>query len=191
MSRFELWTVRISSVVVAVSGFGFFWTKYLLEPVPGEFTILSHPLEPWFLKIHVLSAPLFAFAVGLIAVAHIARHLRLRVRLGRFSGLSTLATLGPMVATGYLLQVVTSPAWLPVLVWVHVGSGTAFVVALAAHTAAARRAARACLRTVERIAEAVRRREADAAAETFLARIRIMRMRAGGGVDPGKPDEAR
>jgi cytochrome b subunit of formate dehydrogenase len=191
VSPLERWTVRVSSIVVALTGLGFFWTKYVIEPDPSAFTVVGHPLEPWFLKIHVLSAPLFVFAVGLITVAHIARHLKLRVRPGRASGISTLATLGPMVVTGYLLQVVTSPVWLPVLAWTHIVSGVVFVVALSAHTAAARRAARACLRTVDRMAEAARRREATGTGETFSARIRTMRGRAVGGANPGTPDEAR
>lgn len=191
MSRLERWVVLVSTAVVAASGVGFFWTKYLLRPAPDAFSIVNHPLEPWFLKIHVLAAPAFVFAAGLLAVGHIARHLQLGVRLGRASGISALVTLGPMTATGYLLQVVTSPGWIVVLAWVHIGSGFAFLAALAAHTVVARRAARACVDTMRRIAEAVARREPDGEIETSAARTRTVRVQAVGGANPGTPDEAR
>ncbi|MDT8436610.1 MAG: hypothetical protein RRA92_07625 [Gemmatimonadota bacterium] len=170
--------VRLSTLAVVLSGAGFFWAKYLVEPPPDAFSVVNHPLEPWLLKAHVLAAPLFVFAVGLIAVAHVARHLRTGVRLGRASGLATLAALGPMTISGYLLQVVTAPAALEVLAWIHIITGAGFTLAWAAHWAAARRAARACVATVGRIAEAASRGMARSSAakgpdrETFAARIR-------------------
>ncbi|MFQ5745703.1 MAG: hypothetical protein ACE5HF_00615 [Gemmatimonadota bacterium] len=141
MSPFERWTVRITSGLTALSGLGYLWTKYLLSS-PDPWAVVNHPLEPWFLKIHVLTAPLLVFAIGLIAVRHVWEHVRNGVRSGRRTGLLLVGSLGPMVASGYLVQIVTGDLILRLLALLHIASGLLFAVAVVAHVGAIARAAR-------------------------------------------------
>ena len=132
MSRFEKLSVWLTSLAMAVSGFGYTWTKYFVDN-PDPFAAINHPLEPWFLKIHVVAAPLFVFAVGLLAGRHIWTHIKNRVRVGRRTGLTLLGVIVPMVLTGYLIQVITPLSLLAGLAVSHIGLGTIFTVGLILH----------------------------------------------------------
>ena len=135
MSRFERWTVWASAAATAVTGLAFFWAKYLVESAE-PWAVVNHPLEPWFLKTHIVFSPVFVFAVGLIVMRHIVPHIKEKVRRGRRSGLIMVWTLLPMALSGYLIQVVASPGWVRGLVVVHVGTGVLFVAGLAGHAVA-------------------------------------------------------
>lgn len=132
MSRFERWTVWASAAATAVTGLAFFWAKYLVESAE-PWAVVNHPLEPWFLKTHIVFSPVFVFAVGLIVTRHIVPHIKHKVQRGRRSGLMMVWTLLPMAVSGYLIQVVTSPGWVEGLVIVHVATGVLFVAGLAGH----------------------------------------------------------
>ena len=108
MSRLERWTVWLSAVATGLTGLGFLWAKYLVAPTE-PWAVVNHPLEPWFLKAHIVVAPVFVFAVGLILTRHILPHIRNSVQRGRRSGLVMVWMLVPMAASGYLIQVVTAP----------------------------------------------------------------------------------
>lgn len=138
MTPFERWSVRLSSTVVILSGVGFLWAKYFVQP-SDPFSVVNHPLEPWLLKAHVLSAPILVFALGLIAVRHVFVHIRRGVRTARPSGLLLVATIPPMVLSGYLLQVASGPTFLQVLVWTHIASSVLFAVGVVVHLVAAAR----------------------------------------------------
>ncbi|HSJ14421.1 MAG TPA: hypothetical protein VK939_08395 [Longimicrobiales bacterium] len=132
MTRFEKYLVWGSTAAVSVSGFGYAGVKYLLEP-SDPFAIVNHPLQPWLLKAHVLTAPVFMFAIGLIAMRHIWPHFRARLPHGRRSGTAAALVLVPMVASGYLIQTVTHTGWLLALVIAHLVTGTLFALGAAAH----------------------------------------------------------
>jgi hypothetical protein len=132
VTRFERWAVLGTSLLTFGTGAGYFWTKYLVRP-SDPFSVVNHPLEPWFLKAHILVSPALVFAVGLIATRHVWQHLRCGVRAGRRTGLVLAGTLAPMVGTGYALQVVTHVGWLRALAIAHVATGTVFAAALALH----------------------------------------------------------
>lgn len=149
MTRGERWLVWTAVLAVAVSGTGLAVLKYLLASA-DEFGVTIHPLEPLALKLHILTAPLLVFAIGMIAVRHVLAHLRQGIRAGRRSGLTALAALLPMIASGYAIQVVTDPAGLTVLAWLHGITGGAFAVGAAAHFAALRGQARARRRSAGR-----------------------------------------
>lgn len=144
MTQFEKWSVWSTSVATTVTGVGFSWAKYFVSS-DDPWAVVNHPWQPWFLKAHILVAPLMVFAIGMIFTRHVWRHFRNRVRLGRRSGIFTaLATL-PMVATGYLIQAVTHGGWLQALAIAHTVLGFAYAVGLALHqpaTAAIRSPAR-------------------------------------------------
>lgn len=132
MSPFERWSVRIASLVVAVTGFALLWLKYGFESA-DPFAVINHPLQPLALKSHVLVAPLFVFAVGLIATRHVWRHVVVGVKPGRTTGLITLVSLVPMAATGYAIQVVVSETWRTVAVVTHIAASVLFTLGIVAH----------------------------------------------------------
>lgn len=137
MSRFERWSVWITAILVTCTGIGLLWTKYFI-PADDPWSIINHPLQPWFLKAHIVTAPLLVFAIGLIATRHIWPHFRAGIRSGRRSGiLAALFTL-PMILTGYLIQVITHVGWLRALAISHIVLGCIFAAALAVHQLATR-----------------------------------------------------
>ena len=134
MKAFARWCIWIGSVASGVSGLVYWWMDTMMEPV-GEWAVINHPLQPWVLKAHIVTAPLLVFAIGLIAVDHIWKQYRLRINAGRRSGLSAMWVFGPMVVSGYLIQAVTAPAWLSAMGWIHLGTGVAYLLGLAVHQA--------------------------------------------------------
>lgn len=153
MTRFERWTVWVGIAAVVGSGVAYGILRYLLASTDA-WGVTSHPLEPVALRLHVLSAPLLVFALGLIALRHILDHLRQGVRQGRRSGLASVASVTPMIGSGYALQVVTDERWLVALAWVHGVTSTVFAVGAVAHVVAmrlyCRRAAAARANTADR-----------------------------------------
>lgn len=136
MTRFERWTVWISSVATFVTGVVYFWLKYVVVS-DDPFAVTNGSWQGPVLKLHIVAAPTLVFAFGLVAVRHLWRHLRSRVAAGRLSGLTGAAALIPMVATGYLIQAVTDEGWLRALAWSHIMLGLLFGAALLAHQVAA------------------------------------------------------
>lgn len=132
MTRFQKWLLWGSSILTGVTGVVYWWMKNMMDPV-AEWAVINHPLQPWVLKAHIVAAPVLIFAIGLIAAQHIWKHFRTSARRGRRSGLITMYVLGPMVLSGYLIQVVTHPGLLATLMWLHVGTGAIYLVGLAAH----------------------------------------------------------
>jgi hypothetical protein len=153
MTRFERWAVWWSSVLTFVTGVVYLWLKYVLV-TDDPFAVINHPWQPVVLKLHILVAPLLVFSVGMVALRHVWRHLRSGSREGRRSGLVTLAVLGPMIVTGYLIQAITAVGLLRAMAWSHIGLGLVYGIALLAHQFAAggreARAARARTRRARR-----------------------------------------
>jgi hypothetical protein len=136
MTRFERWTVWISSVATFVTGVVYLWLKYLVVS-DDPFAVVNSPWQGPVLKLHIIAAPTLVFAFGLVAVRHVWRHVRSRVAAGRLSGLTGAAALIPMVATGYLIQAVTEEGWLRAMAWSHITLGLLFGAASLAHQVAA------------------------------------------------------
>lgn len=132
MSPFERWMLWGSTALVAISGFAFLGLKYLVAPA-DPYAIVNSPWQPFFLKLHILTAPLLVFAVGLVFLRHIWNQLRSGRPGGRRTGIAVLGVLVPMIATGYLLQTVSSreAAWWVALA--HIVTGVAYVAAVAGH----------------------------------------------------------
>ena len=138
MSWFEKWSVWSTTTVVSVTGVVYFWMKYFMQPIE-PWAVINHPWQPWVLKLHIVSAPLLVFALGLITLRHIWEHFRSRVRWGRKSGIITAAVAGPMILTGYLIQSITHEGWLTVMAISHITLGLLFGVGLALHRVFVRR----------------------------------------------------
>lgn len=154
MTAFEGWSVRLSSIAVAATGFALLWFKYGMES-PDPFAVVNHPGQIWALKSHVLVAPLFVLAIGFITVRHIWRHIVRGVKPGRGSGLTTALAVVPMTVSGYMIQVVVSDALRTAAIVVHVGSSVVFTVGAGFHFVAMWRYVR------------------SVGSETFLARVRM------------------
>jgi hypothetical protein len=132
MSPFERWSVWLTSLVTAATGIVLLWMKYFLEP-GDQWSVINHPWEPLVLKLHILSAPLLVFALGLITLRHVWEHVRLGVGRGRRSGYTLAVAAIVMVVTGYLIQVVTQEGWLRLVALIHIGVGLAYVAWLSVH----------------------------------------------------------
>lgn len=154
MTRVERWTVWVSAVATGVTGLGFMWAKYLVTPAE-PWAVINHPLEPWFLKSHIVFAPVFVFAIGLIVTRHIVPHIREGVDRGRRSGLAMVWMLLPMAVSGYLIQVVTAPELVAAFVVIHIATGAVFLLGLVGHGLAPLR------RALERQAVKARRSRAS------------------------------
>ncbi len=132
MSRFQRWFLYGSTAATAASGIAYFAMKRFLEP-SDPWAVINHPLEPWALKAHILSAPLMLFAVGLITTPHIWRSLKSSLPTGRRSGRIATYVFGPLVLSGYLLQAMTSRLTLEVLAWTHLALGIIVAGAIGVH----------------------------------------------------------
>lgn len=142
MSAFQKWLVLSSAVLTTVTGVVYWWMQHMLDPV-DPWAVINHPLQPLVLKLHIVAAPVLVFGLGTIALDHVWKHLRTSIRLGRRSGVTAMAVVLPMVASGYLIQAVTDTTLLRAMVWIHLGTGGVFAVGLALHQAVISRRRRA------------------------------------------------
>ena len=136
MSGFKKWLVWTTSVLTGVTGLIYWWMDEFLQPI-DEFAIINHPLQPWLLKAHIIIAPVLVFALGVIWMNHIWKHIRISMQGARKSGLIAVVLITPMVFSGYLIQAVISPVLLTVLVWIHIGGGLFYLLGLLVHKLAA------------------------------------------------------
>ncbi len=132
MTRFEKRLLWVSTAVVALSGFVYLWMKYVLTPAQ-PWDAVNHPLQPLVLKLHILTAPVMVFAIGMITTRHIWAHYRENVVRGRRSGLTAALVILPMIVTGYLIQAVTHTGWLAAIAYAHIGFSVVFTVGLGLH----------------------------------------------------------
>jgi hypothetical protein len=155
MTRFERWMLLGSLALAGVSGGIYAWMKYLMA-TDDPYAVVNHPLQPLMLKVHIVTAPLLVFAIGLVFMQHVYRQWRSGRPAGRTSGLVTGLVAFPMILSGYLIQTVTSEALLKWLVVVHLVTGAAYLVGFTVHRfgmqareARRRRAARARMRSID------------------------------------------
>ena len=141
MSGFERWLFHLSNLAVVATGLIYTAMLYAMES-DDPFSIVNHPLQPQVQHLHVLLAPLFVFAVGLIWRQHIWNHWSRGVRQARRTGTSLLLLLLPMVASGYFLQVAVEPQWRTAWGWVHLVSSGLWVLAFIGHFSASFRRSR-------------------------------------------------
>ena len=141
MKRWERWAFNLTAVLVAATGFVYFWMKNFVNN-PDPFAVVNHPWEGAMLHLHVLASPAFILVFGIILNSHIIRKLGASRMPNRKSGLVSLVLFAAMVLSGYLLQVGTNAAWLRALVALHVGTGAAFSVTYVVHLIISARLAR-------------------------------------------------
>lgn len=132
MKRAEAWTMHLSMLLVAGTGLVYAWMRYLAEPA-DPYAVVNHPWQPAVQHLHLWTAPLLVFAAGLIWREHIWKHWRQGVRKSRSSGLALLASLAPMVASGYLIQTAVADAWREAWVAVHLTAAALWIGGYAGH----------------------------------------------------------
>jgi hypothetical protein len=132
MKPWERWSFNVVALTVSVSGFAYLWMKYFVQPI-DPFAVVNHPWQSAILHLHVLASPPFVLLFGVILNSHIMRKLRATGIPNRRSGLLSLSTFVTMIASGYLLQVSMTEAWLRALVIIHITSGAVFTLAYAVH----------------------------------------------------------
>ncbi|MGH7151930.1 MAG: hypothetical protein ACREIU_14585 [Planctomycetota bacterium] len=132
MSRLEAWLLHAATALVVGTGAAYAVFRYVLEPA-DPFAVASHPLEPAVQRLHVLSAPLLLFLVGVVWQRHVLKGLRSGRPPRRRTGLTLALSLLPMVASGYLLQVAVDPVWRGRWGVVHLATSAAWTVGYIAH----------------------------------------------------------
>jgi hypothetical protein len=115
--------------------------KYFLV-TDDPFAVANHPLQPAVLKAHIIVAPLLTFAIGLVALRHVWKHIQAGVRRGRRSGLSMAVMVAPMILTGYFIQAVTGEGLLRAMAVSHIAFGVVYALGLVAHQVTMRGTAR-------------------------------------------------
>ena len=132
MTRFEAWSLHVSTILVAGTGLVYAWMIWFVRPT-DPYAIVNHPFQPQVQHAHILVAPLLVFAAGLVWQRHIWAHWRRGVRRGRRSGLGMMLTLVPMVASGYLLQTAVDDSWRSVWLWIHLVTSGLWILVYLGH----------------------------------------------------------
>ena len=132
MTRWEAWTVHLSTVLVAGTGVVYAVMRYLMEPA-DPFAVVGHPLQPTVQHLHVLVAPLLVFGAGLIWRDHVWKHYRQGVRTARRSGVGMLLTIMPMIVSGYLIQTTVTEGWRTAWIAVHLVTSAIWSLAYGVH----------------------------------------------------------
>ncbi len=138
MNRATAWTVHASTILVGGTGLVYAWMSYLATPA-DEFSIVGHPWQPQVQHLHIWTAPLLVFGVGLIWRDHAWRHYRRGQPHGRRSGISLLLSAAPMVASGYFIQTAAEHGWRRAWVVVHLAASALFAVGYVVHQIVDRR----------------------------------------------------
>lgn len=120
--RWQRYSVIGAGLSLLLSGVCWIPVHYLLGAGVGE---LPHPVEPWLLRWHGLSAVAGVFALGLVAAGHMSRGWALRQR--RSSGLALGLLAGAGVASGYAIAYLVPDSLRPVAGWAHAIMGFAIV----------------------------------------------------------------
>lgn len=138
MSRGTAWFVHLATCLAGGTGLVYAVMRYVLRPT-DPYAVVNHPWQPLVQHLHLLVAPLLVFAAGLLWHAHVWPGLRARGTAGRASGLAVTAALGPMIASGPLIQITTDEGWRSVWVAVHVAASVLWLAGYAAHQIGSRR----------------------------------------------------
>ncbi|MFN8011730.1 MAG: hypothetical protein U0P81_10015 [Holophagaceae bacterium] len=141
MSVLERASLHASAFLMAATGLIYGWLRYFGQRL-GDFGPEPHPLQSLLQHLHVLSAPLLVFTLGMLLRGHVQPMLRRRPPVGKRTGLGSIFTVAPMVLAGYGVQVAVDPAWRTVLAWIHGVASLAFLAGYLGHLARTREQAR-------------------------------------------------
>ena len=109
MRRWERWSFNALNAALAVTGVAYFYMKYLLA-TDDPFAVVNHPWQPSMLSLHVVVAPVLILCFGIVLRSHILKKLVSSYQPDRRTGWISLLSFTAMALSGYLLQVISSPA---------------------------------------------------------------------------------
>ncbi len=132
MTLLERWSLHVASLLVGLTGLLYGWLRYFGQRA-GEFGLEPHPLQALLQHLHVLTAPVLVFTLGLVVKVHVLPLWRRGRASGRPSGVVLALIMGPMVMAGYLVQVATDPTWRGACAWVHGLASLLFLLGYAVH----------------------------------------------------------
>lgn len=133
MTRWQKYVFSTLAAVITITGVAYFWMKYMMT-TDDPFAVINHPWQPAMLKLHVLAAPAFLVAFGVIFNAHVTGRIG-KPLPNRRSGLLSLVMVAIMTASGYLLQVFTGDRASQICLIAHLASGGLFAIAYVTHLA--------------------------------------------------------
>lgn len=132
MKRWEAWWNHAALAAVSLTGLVYGVFKYFV-PSPDPDSRAGHPLQPAFLKAHLLAAPFALIGVGLLLHRHALARMRRGERQGRRTGGLILWLLVPVALSGVLIQVFVEPGAVRWTGWMHAALGLVFVLGYALH----------------------------------------------------------
>ena len=132
MKRWEAWWNHAALSAVSLTGIVYGVFKYWV-PSPDPDSRAGHPMQPGFMKAHLLLAPFAVLGVGLLLRRHALARLRRGEQNGRRSGLTMLWIFLPLVLTGYLVQVFIGPGAVHATGWTHAALGLVFALGYVFH----------------------------------------------------------
>jgi hypothetical protein len=107
VTPFERLLLHLSTWLTAGTGAVYLYMKYVMTS-DDPFSVIHHQWQPHALALHLLVAPALIFALGLITREHvIGRLLQNHSPRARASGGLIVILAVPMIATGYLMQILT------------------------------------------------------------------------------------
>jgi hypothetical protein len=131
MSRLQVVFVHLANLAVCGIGLVYALMRYLVKP-PDEWAVVNHPWQPHIQHLHVLTAPVLIFALGLIWNAHVIGKLK-NGSENRVVGIVLTTLFLPMAASGYLLQTAVAAGWRETWMWTHVVSSLLWILVFVAH----------------------------------------------------------
>jgi len=133
MTAFERWCLRLSAAFAILGGTFYGWLRYFAQRA-GEFGAEPHPLQGLAQHLHVVTTPFLVFAFGMLFRNHALAMLRTGQPSGLRSGWVMLLSMGPMILSGYGVQVAVDANWRIALAWIHGIASVFFVGGLLIHT---------------------------------------------------------
>ena len=134
MTPVERAGLRLVALLAVLTGVLYGGLRYF-GARPGEFGPEAHPWQGTAQHLHVLAV--LVFALGGFLRAHALPLWQAGGPAGRWTGAFLALALGPMVLSGYGVQVVVEPSWRSALAWIHGATSLAFLAGLLAHGARA------------------------------------------------------
>ena len=132
MKRWEAWWNHAALAAVSMTGIVYGVFKYFVAN-PDPDSRAGHPLQPFFLKAHLLAAPFALIGIGLLLHRHALSRMRRGERQGRRTGGLILWLIEPVALSGVLIQVLVEPHAVRWTGWTHAALGALFVVGYALH----------------------------------------------------------
>lgn len=93
----QQWSIYLLTGLLTLSGVLWLWFHHFVR-LPGEFGPQIHPLEPWWLKVHGVSAAAFLVAFGSVLPLHVRS--AWRNRRNRVSGTIFLSVTVLLASSG-------------------------------------------------------------------------------------------